>query len=227
MRKIVLLALMALPLFAGFFPPTVQTTVASVTHAKVSLKSPFPVNGMSGVVIHRYSDSVKAVTTYLTQTSSNGETLPLQYDNIAHEALPTVNTAIKPGDKVIGGYLYDTVLLLAPDADTYAKITASHKKLWIHPDNFAVFLAKEGESQPTKENIAAFAKQYLVGLVYIVQNGSAVLLDPVSGKIVGKKTMTGLPAKGQFPFFTRFKEFGGGWFDSKNEGNYYQVMESL
>lgn len=227
MLKIVLSVFIALPLFAGFFPSTVHTTVASVTDKKISLKSPLPVNGMSGIIVHRYDDSVKAVTGYFTQTTSGGEASLVQYDNIYHDALPTVKTSVKAGDKVIGGYLYDTVMLLAPDADTYAKITSSHQKLWIHPDNFAVFLAKEGEKQPTKENLATFAKQYLVGLIYIVRKNSAILLDPISGKIVGKKSLQGVPEKAQSPFFTRFKELNTGWFDSKGKGNYYQIMESF
>lgn len=227
MRKIAFMALAALPLFAGFFPSTVHTSVSSVAQHTLSLKSALPVNGMSAVVVHDYGKSLEAVTAYITQTASNGSADIIGKDIIAHDELPTIKTAVSAGDKVIGGYLYDTVLLLAPDADTYAKITSSHKKLWIHPDHFALFLTREGDAYPTKENLALFAKEYQVGLIYIVRNGSAVLLDPISGHIVGEKAISDLPAKGQFPFFMRFEKISTGWFSKSATGNYYQAMEAI
>lgn len=227
MRKIALIALTALPLFAGFFPSTVNTSISSVKGDTVSLRSALPVTGMSAVVVHDFGNSLDAITTYITQTSSNGSAKIISKDIIHHDELPTIKTPVTTGDKVIGGYLYKTVLLLAPDADTYAKITSSHKKLWIHPDHFALFLTREGDAYPTKENLSMFAKEYQVGLIYIVRNGSAVLLDPISGQIVGKKAMSNLPAQGRYPFFMRFKKIESGWFSKNGTGNYYQAMESI
>lgn len=227
MRKIALIALISLPLLADFFPQTVQTSIKQVASKSVTLASAFPVNGMSGVVIHGYGSGLTAITSSVRQTSSNGEASILADGILHHEQLPTINTAIAAGDKVIGGYLYNNVLLLAPDADTYAKITSSEQKTWIHPDLFALFLSTEGESQPTKENLATFAKAYQVGLVYIVRQNSAVLLDPISGQIVSKKAMANLPVKGKFPFYMRFDELKSGWFNKKTEGSYYKTMETL
>jgi hypothetical protein len=227
MRKIAFIALTALPLFAGFFPSTVQTSVASVGKNTVSLTSALPVNGMSGIVIHNYGNSLEAITSYLTQTSSDGSAKIISKDIIHHDKLPTIKTTVSAGDKVIGGYLYNNVLLLAPDANTYARITSSHHKKWIHPDLFALFLSTEGDDYPTKENLAAFAKTYQVGLIYIVRNGSAVLLDPVSGQIVSQKTMSNLPKQGQYPFYMRFDEIQTGWFSKSGTGNYYKTMESI
>jgi len=227
MRKIALMALAALPLFAGFFPSTVHTSISSVSGDTVSLRSALPVNGMSAVVIHSYGNSLEAITSYITQISANGNAKIISKDIIHHDKLPTIKTTVAAGDKVVGGYLYHTILLLAPDADTYAKITSSHSKLWVHPDHFALFLSKEGDSRPTKENLAAFAREYQVGLIYIVRKGSAVLLDPISGQIVGKKAMNNLPAQGKYPFFMRFDEIQSGWFSKSGTGNYYQLMESI
>ena len=227
MRKIALMALIALPLFAGFFPSAVHTSISSVGDNSVALRSALPVNGMSAVVVHDYGNSLEAITTYITQTASNGNAKIIGKDIIHHDELPTIKTAVSAGDKVIGGYLYNNVLLLAPNANIYSGIISSHNKKWIHPDLFALFLSKEGESQPTKANLARFAKEYQVGLIYIVRNGSAVLLDPVSGQIVGKKAMSNLPAQGQYPFYMRFEEIQTGWFSKSATGNYYQTMESI
>jgi hypothetical protein len=227
MLKIALIALTALPLFAGFFPSTVQTSISAVKKNNVSITKALPVNGMSGIVIHNYGNSLEAITSYLTQTSSDGKAKLIGRDILQHDELPTINTTVSAGDKVIGGYLYNNVLLLAPDANTYAKITSAHSKKWIHPDLFALFLAQEGDAHPTKANLAAFAKEYQVGLIYIVRNGSAVLLDPISGQFVGKKVMSNLPAQGDYPFHMRFEKIDAGWFSGDDKMNYYQIMGSI
>lgn len=227
MRKIALISLLSLPLFAGFFPQTVHTSVKSVKEKTITLDSGFPANGMSGVVVHNYGNDLTAITSRIVQTSTDGAASLLNADILHHDELPTIKTAVAPGDKVIGGYMYNNVLLLAPDANTYAKITSLHDKKWIHPDLFALYLSAEGEEGPTKENLAQFAKDHQVGLIYIVRKNSAVLLDPVSGEIIAKRAMTDLPKEGNFPFYMRFEPIDTGWFGSEVKGNYYQTMESL
>ena len=226
MRKIALIALSSLPLFAGFFPQTVHTSISKVTAKSVVLKSAFPVNGMSGVVVHDYGNDLKAITSRIVQNSSGKVTL-LDSNIVHHNELPTINTNVSTTDKVIGGYLYHNVLLLAPNAETYAKITSIYDRKWVHPDLFALFLSKIGDALPTKENLATFAKTYQVGLIFIVENGTAKLLDPISGNIVGQKPMLGLPAKGEAPFFMRFDEIESGMFSSSNKKSYYDIMKSL
>lgn len=228
MRKIALIMLCSLPLFAGFFPQTVHTSVKSIQGNAIKLNSSFPVVGMSGVVVHNYGSELAAITGRIVQTAADGSAAALGVDVLEHDALPTIKTTIAPNDKVIGGYLYENVLVLAPDADTYAKIVASEHKRWIHPDLYAVYLSSEGEEGVTKANLANFAKKYQVGLVYIVRKNSAVLLDPISGKIVAQKSMSGLPKEGKFPFFMRLEPIKSGWFGSDEiTGNYYQAMEIL
>ena len=227
MRKIALLALLSLPLLAGFFPKPVQTSVQSVNGENITLKSGFPLEGMSGVVIHNYGNDLTAMTHRITQTSK-GKAKLIPSDVLHHDELPTIKTPAAVGDKVIGGYLYNNVLLLAPDADTYARITAQHPdKTWIHPDLFALYLAVHDDLLVTKGNLANFAKKYQVGLIYIVRLDSAILLDPISGKTVAKKAMKNLPNKGQFPFYMRFDKLNTGWFSSDFKGDYYLSIGRL
>jgi len=228
MRKIVTIILGSLPLFAGFFPATVHTTVKSVSGEEIRLSRPFPVQGMSGVVIHKFDKNLAAVTGYIEQTSSKGDAKLITKEIVRHEELPSIKTEVAKGDKVIGGYLYDNILLLAPDADTYTAITKrSTDKRWIHPDLFAVFLSEIGETYPTKENLAAFAKQYQIGLIYIIKRKNAVLFDPISGKVVASRTMSHTPKKTKSPFFMRFEEIKGGWFSDDAPGDYYTIMEQF
>lgn len=227
MRKILLTLLLSFPLFAGFFPSSVQTSIQSVNGKTSTLSKPFPINGMTGVVIHNYGKGLNAITSRISQTSSNGQTQLLSVGVIQHEALPTINTSVQAGDKVIGGYLYHNVLLLAPDADTYARVTKSYHKKWIHPDLFALYIAREGEGRASKENLAKFAKKFQIGLVYIVDKNSERLVDPISGKTIAKKARVGTISKGMFPFYMRLGTLETGWFGGSETGEYYQAMGAL
>jgi len=226
MVKIALILLTALPLFAGFFPSTVHTSIAAAQGDTVTLRSPFPTNGMSGIVIHNYGNDLQAITAYIAQTSK-GKANVISRDIIHHDELPAIKTPVQSGDRVIGGYLYNNVLILAPDADTYAKVTSSYTRNWVHPDLFAIYLSKKGDAYPTLENLSAFAKDFQVGLICIVQKNAMILLDPISGKTIKKKAMNNLPAKAQFPFYMHFEEIRTGWFSGNGTGDYYQTMEAL
>lgn len=227
MRKIALIIFSALPLFAGFFPATTHTSITKSSGEKLILSTPLFANGMSGVVVHDYGNNLKAITGRFVQTSKDGQAKIVTTDIIHHDKLPTIKTPIKAGDSAIGGYLYNNVLLLAPDADTYARITSQDNKKWIHPDLFALFLSQEGEARPTRANLSLFAKRYQVGLIYIVRKNSAILLDPFSGSIINQKSMDNLPSKAQYPFYMRFDKIDSGWFSSNTTGNYYNTMETL
>ena len=228
MRKIALFSLLSLPLLAGFFPSTVHTSIKSVEGKSILLKNKFPINGMSGVVVHKYGNGLTAITSRIKQVSSDGATSLIDADIVHHDELPTINTAVAKGDKVIGGYLYSNVLLLAPDADTYANIIKkNNKKKWIHPDLFALYLSVQGDDKPTKENLSHFAKKYQIGLVYIVRKDTAVLMDPISGQIVSQKSISNLPAQGQYPFYMRFDKLESGWFGSEAKGEYYNMVGNI
>ena len=226
MRKIALFALLTLPLFSNFFPQQIHTTIKAIEGKSVKLNTNFPVDGMSGVIIHSYANELEAITSRVVQKNAATAAL-IHTDIIHHDELPTIKTTVKTGDRVIGGYLYNNVLLLAPDAETYAKITSQHNKNWIHPDLFALYLSSIGDGAPNKENLASFAKAYQVGLIYIISKDTGRLLDPISGKVIAKKTLSGLPSKGKVPFFMRFDEIDSGWFGSSAKGNYYQIMGNI
>jgi hypothetical protein len=225
MRFFIIAVGLSIALMADFFPRTINTTVSGVNGETVTLKSKLPI-GMSGIVIHGYGGDLKSITAIIKQTSAN-EAKIIGKGLVAHENLPAPKTKIKAGDKVIGGYLYDNVLVLAPNADVYNEVTSSYDKNWIHPDEFALFLSTIKEPTPTKENLKAFAKEYQAGLILIVKKESMVLYDPLSEKVVSKRAYSTKTAYEQAPFYMRLKKIRTGLFGSEYEGNYYKLMENF
>ncbi len=226
--RIVLSALLLsiVPLMADFYPATVSSSVSGINHKNIVLTRPLSAKGMSAIVMHNYGKELKAITSYMRYNGSKQGVL-ITNEPINHGELPAVKPKIAKGDQVIGGYLYKNILLLAPDANTYAKITKSADKNWIHPDIFAMFLSKEGDQIPTQENLQKFANEYQVGLIYVVQKGKGLLYDPISKRYVSQKTLTGLPAKGQFPFYMRLGKIESGWFSREKKGDYYNSIGKL
>lgn len=225
MRFFIIAVGLSIALMADFFPRTINTTVSGINGDTVTLKSKLPI-GMSGIVIHGYGGELKSITAIIKQTSEN-EAKIIGKGLVAHENLPAPKTKIKAGDKVIGGYLYDNVLVLAPNADVYNEVTSSYDKNWIHPDEFALFLSTIKEPTPTKENLKAFAKEYQAGLILIVKKESVVLYDPLSEKVVSKRAYSTKTAYEQAPFYMRLEKIRTGLFGSEYEGNYYKLMENF
>ena len=87
MFKMALIALTALPLFAGFFPNTVHTSISSTSNTSATLKSSLPVNGMSGVIVHRYSSDLEGITHTFIQKSPREVTF-INQDILHHDNLP-------------------------------------------------------------------------------------------------------------------------------------------
>ena len=227
MRNILLaLLLSSLFLRADFYPNTVSSEVIGVDRNIIKLSKPLPYNGMSGVIIHNYGSNLKAISNYIVYQGNN-RALTRAFEPILHEELPAVKPKVKLGDRVIGGYLYNNILVLAPDVDTYKRVTSSANKNWIHPDLYAMFLSKEGEQIPTKKNLSQFASEYQVGLIYIVQRGKGVLYDPVSREYITYKKLDGLPPKGQFPFYMRLGKIDSGWFSRDATGTYYNTVGNI
>ena len=226
MNKIILMMIVSIPMLAGFYPTTINTTISSISQSEITLKTPLSVNGMSGAVVHNYGNRLQAIVGYIRQVNSS-KAIAIKSTVMSHSTLPNVKNRFRVGDSVIGGYLYNNILLLAPNENIYTAITRSSEKNWIHPDLYATFLSKESENSPTKANLLKFAKEYQVGLIYIVKRDTAVLYDPISQKIVSQKEMENLPSDGNLPFFMRLPEIKAGIFGSKVKGNYYQIMDTI
>ena len=174
--------------------------------------------------MHNFGKGVSAISSIAIQRSQSRVKL-IKDDMLGDDKLPRPKVLATAGDRVIGGYLYNNVLVIAPNAQTYKKVTSSASKHWIHPDIFAAFLAREGDSTPNLSNLKKFAKEAQVGLIYIVQRDKALLLDPLSGAYVNSMPFTPVGNETKYPFYMRFKSFKAGLFGGS--GNYYNMVERI
>lgn len=227
MRKLLILSMLVAPLFADFFPATVEQTIKSINGKNIELSSPFPVTGMSGVVIHRYGASTQTATMPLMQIENSGKAVLLNASLVEKSKLPVIVTKPLAGDKVVGGYLYNNVLLLAPNANAYNSFISQYKKEWIHPDLFGVYLSRNGDSITTAENLESFAREYQVGLVAIVMKDSVVLYDPISKHIVGRQANILSDNSVNTPFFMRLYAKPKGFFGGEKKSDYFETMAKI
>jgi len=211
---------------AGFFPPTVTCTVTGVSGSTISLSRPFPISGMSGVVIHKYGNGLSAIRS-IAVGGSPGSARVYKGDLLDHNGLPFPRGLASVGDKVIAGYLYKNVLVIAPNAQTYSAITRSSSRHWIHPDLYAAFLVRQGDSSISKSNLEKFAKEAQVGLVYIVKSGTAILYDPISHRVISQKPFNVIGSETKYPFYTRFTSLKSGFFGRSAKGNYYSGVGAI
>ncbi|MDD5359010.1 MAG: plasminogen-binding N-terminal domain-containing protein [Sulfurovaceae bacterium] len=225
MSKILMSLLLSLPLFADLFPATTQSTILNTNNNIIQISPAFPANGMSGVIIHTYKDGSSAATTAAVQNESGVLTI-IDAPLMENGNLPQIATKVIAGDKVIGGYLYNNVLLLAPNQNTYNEITSKYKKNWVSPDNYASFISQKRDGIPTKENLTSFAKSYQVGLIAIVKKDSIVVYDPISQRIISREPVS-MQAQTQTPFFSNFEKVRTGWFGGVVDEDYYTLMEQI
>ena len=227
MKKFILLLLTTYSLVANNLPEPIQTTIKSINGDTIQLANNIP-EGVSGIIVHNYGNGLSAIT-HSVITTKDGKAKTLPYKAIMHQNIPTVKTEAKVNDKVILGGFYNNALIIAPDAKTYSDISKSFKKIWIHPDAYALDFMKEGNPAISLDSLQKFARANQIGLVLIASTNRLLILDPISKKFLGHKTIKSTANQPMKPFFSRFKQMDTstfGWSDDKLE-DYYIAIDKL
>ena len=228
MKKLLLLVLATLSLMAIALPTTIKTTIQATNNKTVQLSKTVQ-KGMSGIVVHDYGNGLSAIThTIISQ--GDGKAILKPYNVLSHKNLPSIKTAVKKGDRVIFGNFYNNVLLIAPNGRSYREIIKSIKKSWIHPDAYAMHLISKSETQINLENLKSFADKNHIGLVLVATKNSLITLDPISGSILKRDSLSLKNDKAQSPFYARFEQIETNVFSSddiKEFSEYYKGIERL
>ena len=204
MKKVILIFVTLLStLFANFIPPKTYTSVTSVNGDTITMSNSFAKNGMSGLVL-RQINGVNYALVYVKQTGQNRAVI-IDKDPLGGKNLANIKPQIKVGDRVIGGFLYDKVMVLAPNKDTFVNIQNRFGIKSINPDLFMSFLANKGSNNPSKSDYKEFAKLTHVGLFVIFKNGFITLYDPISDSEISRVMMDISTYNIVKPFYNTFK----------------------
>jgi hypothetical protein len=228
MKKLLSFLLTTLSLMAIELPTPVGTTIKTNHRGAVQLTQNVQ-KGMSGIVVHRYGNGLSAITNTIIAHGGNRATLA-PYSLLSHERLPTIKTEAKEGDKAIFGNLYNNVMLIAPNEQSYSQITKSIKRSWIHPDIYASYLINHNATEISLDNIRDFAIKNQVGLVLIATQNSLLILDPISKAYLSKLPLNLSNKKAQSPFYARFEQIDSGAFSMSDVvpfAEYYQGINQL
>jgi len=215
-------------LFADALPTSISTTVSNITSTgEIQLSSSVP-KGMSGIIIHNYGNGLSAIT-HTSISKGAAEASVSNYTAILHENIPSIQTAVAVGDKVIFGNFYNNVLLIAPNQIAYQQITKRFNRTWVHPDAYALEFMKKEESYLTTDSLSNFAKKNQIGLILIVTSNKLRVLDPISKQFIGETELLTNPNSAVTPFYARFEQlnlstFG---FTEKNYTPYFQSVDGL
>jgi len=226
MKKIILLFLTTYSLIANALPQRIETTIKSIHGNSIQLAQNVPA-GMSGLVVHNYGNGLSAITHSVISTQ-NGNAKILPYTAILHENIPTIKTKVKVNDKVILGNFYANALVIAPNEQSYSNITKRFKKTWIHPDAYALYFIKEGASEISLDSLKDFSIKNQIGLVLIQAKTNLLILDPISKKFLGQKSISPTNSKAIKPFFSRFEHMDVstfGFSDIKLKDYYKSIQE--
>ena len=188
---------------AGFIPSKTYTQVVAVNGDRITMAEPFALNGMSGLVVRNLSTGRYALV-YVKQIAPK-EAVVIDTNPLNAKGLAKIKPVVKVGDRVIGGFLYDKVMVLAPNRSSYINIQNRFGIRSINPDLFMAFLAVRGSSTPSSSDFKEFAKLNGIGLFVIFKNGFVALYDPISEETIGKMMMDISAYNEVKPFYNTFK----------------------
>ena len=159
-------------------------TVTAINGESVTLSNPMPYPNMSGIVLRNTPNGDFALL-YLKMNGVNGEII--DKDPLGGNPLATLKTVPRVGDSVIGGFLYDKALIVAPSKEQETKVKNRYPITTVDSQLFQSYLANSGKSV-NAQSYKAFAKLLGVGLIFIVEGNSVKIYDPISEAVIAKES---------------------------------------
>ncbi len=200
------------------FANAIVTSILTVHGNKATVKVSNINIGISGFIVkdlkggHSYIINSAVVVGY--NKTSHIAILKLgKFHELKQLYLPTLKLRASAGDKAVLAFGYDRALLIAPNKQTYFKITHALPSLeWVHPDIFAMLLSENGHPRPLKSDFTQMCHISSVGLLYIYLKQKLITIDCLSMKVlqISPAPLKSRPA--QLPFYNRVGKIQSNWF---------------
>ena len=236
MKQIILFLLLISHIFASVVTSSVKTV--DEQNSNITIWVDKVDVGMSGFIVHEIDTSHETILKNVTVTSYDAKrgiaTLKMSdFNGLTNNALPSISLNVKINDKVVLAFGYSRALLIAPNEETYYRITKAVKVQWIHPDIFTTVLSLNGHLAPTKDDFLDMSRNTSIGLVYFFIKERLYTVDTKSFKIL---SISQAPIKQDtftLPFYTRVPNmtnswwnFGEGSSEVKDYNSYYYSLLS-
>jgi hypothetical protein len=186
-------------IYASSIPSKSYTTITSVNLNHVTLEEPIGVNGESALVVRTLATGEFA-TAYIMQTSKNKAVL-VDNDPTNGKHLANIKPTLKVGDRVLGGFLYHKIMVIAPNKDSFKEIQNKFGIHSINPDLFLAFLKAKKHKYPNRTLYKKFAKLVGIGLFLIAKDDDVSIYDPISQKILKKTSFLNTGLSDIKPFY--------------------------
>ncbi len=169
--------------------------------------------GSSGVIMHSFDSSHKAVVAVVTVVEKRDDFAVLNYkkfsDNIDN-ALPSYNIDPKVGDEVILNYLYKKALAITPNRSVYNYVEDKFNYIeWIHPDIFASYLFINYRPKPSKDDFKQECLESDFALLFFAIENRGYFVDCNSFIILDQIDIENKETDVKVPFYNRIDEIKG------------------
>ncbi len=195
---------------------TVEITNVSEETAKINIGNLRL--GQSGIVRHLYKDNKSIIVSdaYVLSSNENSSTIKfIPFLGLKQNAIPTSNRKAQNKDLFTLNYLYNSSLLITPDATSFRATRLKFRdQNFQHSDIFGSYLKIQQQPLPSKSLIQDFAIQEDLGTIFIVINTKVYIVDTRTFVILETKNISYLSKKEQMPFYTRVEKIEAGLFSS-------------
>lgn len=184
MKKILIILIFTIYSSAFFIPSKSYSQIENINNKKITLTQNLGLNSISGLVI-RNINGIDYAIAYIKQIN-NKKAILIDKDPLNGDPLANIESIIKVGDRVIGGFLYDKYILLAPNKKAFMQIKNSFNLKPINSDFFLAYLKAKQKNTPSSSDYKEFATMVGVGLFIIAKNNTIELYDPITQNVIKK-----------------------------------------
>ena len=202
MRFATIFILTILTINANLIPQKSYGSVEEVTSSNIKVSNLIAKDGMSAAVVRSFPNGKELIVSYIMKKGSR--VVVIDKDPLDGRGLARPKALVKVGDKVISGFLYDKVMILANNKENFYNIQSQFGIDSLNPDNFMAFLAAKGKSSYNYSDLREFGK--LVGIgVFVVQKGNRLeVVDAISKKVINSANFNSSNKAKIKPFYNSF-----------------------
>ncbi|TQR61088.1 plasminogen-binding N-terminal domain-containing protein [Campylobacter troglodytis] len=149
---------------------------------------------------------------------------------LEQKALPLLDSKVQKGDEVIVNFLYDRILLIAPNEENYNSIREKFNQLYfVHPDLLGAYMIREFKLSPKQKDFKLFCASNAVGVLAFVLEDKISFLDCASFTVLFEEPFNSLNLEAQKPFYSNVEGYKKNFFNFFEWGvkDYYEYYKKL